>query len=316
MVGVQVFGGRSADMVVVWLPGRAGNFDAVLNGYPEDDPRAVLAAAGPSVYAIDYRTHFVDPTDPEQVTACGRWTIGVFLADVMAVLRLVRECNPGRPIVLAGHSMGGRFAYLCAARLPAGYLAGLVVLDGWVRAPTVTGTDRESLCAAIHDWQERGDIGRQPPSRSNERTARLRAWFMGQAAREPGYAGRMIGRDADADTADLVVRCLLNGDRHWPVVAELEARAMAIGLSASGLTRYDKDLTRIGTPLLAIAAGDRGPESVERAEFTARITRSRRRKVMVKQGAGHMDLVIGTRFRTEIRDEIVTWMDSLSMPPS
>jgi pimeloyl-ACP methyl ester carboxylesterase len=329
-IGLRLYGspGTSEGPICVWLPGRAGNFDAVLLGRRED-PRAVLSAAGLTVYAVDCRTAFVDPHVPWQRAMVGTWDLGTFIDDVDWVVDMTRRRHPRRPIVLIGHSTGARLAYLCAARAPRTRVSGLISLDGWVRSPPhmVSDRDRAALRHAVRIWREGKEKVRftREPERDPDRAAALSrrlALFLRSAAVGPASpAGRMIGRAADAGTAAMVARCLLAADRCWPVAAELESRAMGLDMRLPGLRTYDEHLPDISADLLNVVAGDRGAEFVPKSLYTGSLLRSTSKKEVVISGVGHMDLVIGSAFSSKVVPMILEWLEdryghSSSVPES
>jgi pimeloyl-ACP methyl ester carboxylesterase len=324
-IGLRWYGSAASreGPICVWLPGRGGNFDAVLLGRRED-PRAVLAAAGLTVCAVDYRTAFVDPRVPWQRAISGTWDLGTFIDDVDWVVDMVRRSHPGRPIVLVGHSTGARLAYLCAARAPRTRVSGLISLDGWVRSPPhmVSDHDRAALHAAVRAWRDGGEQLRlaREPERDDARAAGLsRRWalFLRSAATASANpAGRMIGRAADADTAAMVTRCLLAADRCWPVTAELESRAMGLGLPLPGLRAYDEQLPDISADLLNVVAGDRGAGFMPKSLYTGNLPCSTSKKETIISGAGHMDIIIGSVFRSKVVPMILEWLDDRYGHPS
>jgi alpha-beta hydrolase superfamily lysophospholipase len=75
---------------------------------------------GYSVYALDLRGHGRSPGKRGELRA-----FGDLREDVHAFLDLVREAEPGRPVFLMGHSMGGLIVLDYALHAPSG-LAGVV----------------------------------------------------------------------------------------------------------------------------------------------------------------------------------------------
>lgn len=137
----------AADPTTFTLPGHAG--DLVGSAWTTTDPRwvaviahgygehvgryawtaAQLNAAGASVYAADHEGH--GRSAGERVTITDFEPV---VADLDAVVDMAAAQNPGVPIVLIGHSMGGmiaaRYSQLHADRLAAVILSG-PVLGRW-----------------------------------------------------------------------------------------------------------------------------------------------------------------------------------------
>jgi pimeloyl-ACP methyl ester carboxylesterase len=188
-IGLRLYGspGTSEGPICVWLPGRAGNFDAVLLGRRED-PRAVLSAAGLTVYAVDCRTAFVDPHVPWQRAMVGTWDLGTFIDDVDWVVDMTRRRHPRRPIVLIGHSTGARLAYLCAARAPRTRVSGLISLDGGPRHRQCVQLES---CADDPRWLE-DRYGRDLERRGQEHAhAGVKAFAAAYGAKCPKAAAKI-----------------------------------------------------------------------------------------------------------------------------
>lgn len=90
-----------------------------------------LSARGLTVYADDHRG-FGRSGGPHGHVRHG----GVYLDDISRMLDEIQKRQPGAPIFLLGHSMGGIFAVHLAASEAArerGRLAGLLLLNPWIR---------------------------------------------------------------------------------------------------------------------------------------------------------------------------------------
>lgn len=331
-VGIRRYSGcldESAERpaaVCVWLPGRSGNFDSVLLADPRN-PKRLLAQAGLTVHAMDYRTHFVDPACREDVEACAAWNIGTLLADVDAVVRDARARHLRQPIILIGHSTGAKLAFLYAALHPRAGISGLVALDGWIRNPPhlISEKDRVSVRADLREYREgrktvlsahglrKYSSSHADGNREGERRSRLfREHFRHMLTSDrPETAGRMVGAAANDESTSVIIRCVLEGDSLWPALAEVEARAMASGVHEHNLPDYARDLPRVKTPLLTITAGDRGGDFVERSVYTGRLLKDAPRQELILEGFGHMDLVVGCHLGARVCRPILDWIAAL-----
>jgi alpha-beta hydrolase superfamily lysophospholipase len=307
--------------ICLWLPGRTGNFDVTLPVNPSD-PRRLLADSGVIVYAMDYRTHFVDFTRESDVAACGAWNTGVLLSDVAAAIREIHAWHPGQPIVLIGHSMGAKLAYLFAASRPDAPIGGLVILDGWLRNPPdrVRDRDRHAISSALDRWRAGdrvltnpfGTLDTAAAGGRNGRHRRLREAYLRQMLTSAGgAAGRMVGDAADARSIGMVLRCLAAGDHAWPAIVEIEARAMAMEVHGHDLPCYDRFIADVRLPLLCVIAGDRGQDFTTRVRFTAGLLRHAPRTELLLDGCGHLDLVVGCHFGERVSQPIVAWLHDL-----
>ncbi|MEU6743658.1 alpha/beta hydrolase [Streptosporangium sandarakinum] len=280
-IGLRVFAGACSPLCL-WLPGKTGNFDTVLAGDPRN-PKWLLADAGATVYAMDYRTHFA---------ADDRWGLDVLVADVAAAVDAVRARHGLQQIVLIGHSTGAKLAYLYAARHPRA-LAGLVVLDGWLCGPPhlppvpAPAPPRLSHEAAI------------PANRREQFIAYLRHSLTSE---DGAPAGRMAGPMATEESLDTLLRCVLLGDRFWPLLAEREVRAVA-----------EEEIARVKTPLLNIIAKDRGHAFTERSLHTGRLARNALRREVMLDGFGHLDLVVGCHLGMTVCRPILDWIADLQL---
>ncbi len=119
VTGVQAGAGGAALHVQSWRPAADARGTLVLlHGLAEHSGRyaeltARLVARGLAVYALDHRGH--------GRSAGPRANIGRFdwlVADAAARIRCARAEQPGKPVVLLGHSMGGAVALATALAHP------------------------------------------------------------------------------------------------------------------------------------------------------------------------------------------------------
>jgi len=121
---------------------------AIVHGYAEHSGRYEwvgnkLASAGFAVHAFDLRGH--GRSDGPRVLIRH---MKEFVSDVDVFLAHVREAEPGRPLFLLGHSMGGLISsYYTAAKRPE--LAGLVLSGPAVTPPSRTRKAMGALFGAI-----------------------------------------------------------------------------------------------------------------------------------------------------------------------
>lgn len=110
-----------------WVPDRDVRAAVlVAHGLAEHGGRYVhvgghLAAAGYAVYAIDHRGHGRSQGDRAQVDR-----LATVVEDLHTFAELVRSVQPGKPLFLLGHSLGGAVAAAYAVGYPE-ELAGLVL---------------------------------------------------------------------------------------------------------------------------------------------------------------------------------------------
>ena len=119
-----------------WRPaGAARAAIAVVHGFTEHGGRYAwaageLTAAGYSVYTLDLRGH-----GRSEGRRCFVWSLDEYLDDVDVLIEHVQQHEPGRPLFLFGHSLGGLIAARwCILRQPA--LAGLVLSGPALELPS------------------------------------------------------------------------------------------------------------------------------------------------------------------------------------
>jgi len=117
-----------------WLPAREPVAAlAVVHGYGEHSGRyaelaGVLAVAGYAVHAYDLRGHGRSGGRRGHV---GRFS--EYLDDTGLFLAAVRGDEPGRPVVLLGHSLGGLITASYVQQRPTGDLTGLALSSPFLR---------------------------------------------------------------------------------------------------------------------------------------------------------------------------------------
>lgn len=116
-----------------WLPEESGRAVLVIShGLGEHGGRYTnvvnhLVPRGIAVYALDHRGHGRSPGKQGYIRA---WS--VLVEDLRTFITFVRDQNPGRPLFLLGHSLGGNIALTYALRYPdalAGVIASAPALD-------------------------------------------------------------------------------------------------------------------------------------------------------------------------------------------
>ena len=188
--------GADDTRVLLYLPGTN------MNGAPAlTDERhnlwLYLAARGITVYALDYRSHFI-AADARDFAPMAAWTVDVYVDDATRALALVHAQMPRGKVFVAGFSRGVTLAYGLVCRAPVGQLAGLIALDGgFKRARGTNGFLSASAAERSASAAERG----------NETYAAARARFVA-AGRFADDVGAGIGWEARQS----LMRNALGGD--------------------------------------------------------------------------------------------------------
>jgi alpha-beta hydrolase superfamily lysophospholipase len=118
------------------LPGKAAGTVLLLHGYAEHSGRHAwlmerLEEAGFAVYAPDLRGH---GRSARPGVLADLDSLEAAIRDIAALLPVIRQALPERPLFLLGFSMGGMLALLFTLRHPEG-LAGLVASGAAVEIP-------------------------------------------------------------------------------------------------------------------------------------------------------------------------------------
>jgi pimeloyl-ACP methyl ester carboxylesterase len=287
----------------LYLPGRFANSDDLLSA-DADDVRVQLARAGVPLYALDYRTHFVDPADEAARDRCSAWRTAAFLDDVAAAAAAVVALAKERALAVVAHSLGAKLAYLHAVRGPSSPDA-VVVLDGWLRAPQpVDHGEMAELSSEIERWRA-GAVRVYESARWKPETG---SRFAVRALERETRAGRLSAfPDGDRDIPRLL-RLLSSYDRYWPAGQVLELRAAALGVSADGLEPFDDDLSSFRGRLLNVVAGARGAAYVERSRFTASLCGRASRTELAIDDLAHLDVVASGRARDAVAIPVARWL--------
>ncbi len=294
----------SSPFVCLYLPGRYGNSDCLLTA-DADDVRVHLALAGIPLYSLDYRTHFVDPSDPMTVAGCSSWGTTNFLDDVAAAVAAVAALARDRALAIIGHSLGAKLAYLYAARGPIVPDA-IVVLDGWLRAPQPMRSEIAGLRHEIERWRSGAiPVYKTTRWRSDSRST-VRA-----LARETAAGRLSTFPDGEQDVLRLS-RLLATYDHYWPVRQTLELRAASLGVTVLGLERFDDDLGTISGRLLNVIADARGGGYAVRSRYTAGLLRAASRTELAIADFGHLDVVASGRARDAVAIPIARWLCAAS----
>ncbi|MCB0040210.1 MAG: lysophospholipase [Caldilinea sp.] len=128
--GAQLFG-------QCWRPEQPHALVVLVHGFGEHSGRysnlvPPLTAAGYAVYALDHRGHGRSPGQRGHIDS-----FDDYLADVRALIESAKAAQPGLPVVLFGHSMGGLIVLVYAIRSPAG-LTGVVASAPMLSKPNVS----------------------------------------------------------------------------------------------------------------------------------------------------------------------------------
>jgi pimeloyl-ACP methyl ester carboxylesterase len=290
--------------IVLYLPDRHMT-SAIPTTDARDDLRLYLAQAGMQTWSLDYRSHFAQtlpadaPADPEA------FTFERYLNDVEWVLAFVRGATPAR-VVVSGFGDGAALAYALAARRPKD-VHGLIAFDG------VAGRAADDGAAGFVEgappplewstWSHLLRTTRLGPRNPSPLPGYLTA---GQALTSllfdaPAYGGNggLSAAKLGAADAGVLADYLSVGDRWWPT-----------GAVPGSVDPPDEPL-----PVLAFAAGRRGPAWVARVRAAADAFGGETATTRELRGLGHLDVLLGAAALRSVFEPSRRWIGAISQPP-
>jgi pimeloyl-ACP methyl ester carboxylesterase len=283
--------------IVLYLPGMHQNAEFIGND-ASHDLRLYLAQAGIRTWSLDWRTHAV-PADAtqEQLATVARWDAETFVDDAAWAVEFVRGAEQG-PIVVAAFSYGTSVAYALASRGEP--LAGLVIIDGAPSDGRTPSGDSSVIDVGSSrlPWPQREQLLRtvlaspsNPSPVPGYRTAGVALGdilFTSQSF--GGNGGLSAARDGVSDIRDIAL-LLSSYDRWWP-------RAAIGGRVPSPRS----------VPVIAFAAGNMGPQWVDRVRAGAKAFGGQQASVKEIPLHGHLDLLVGRLAVTEVFEPVRRWI--------
>jgi pimeloyl-ACP methyl ester carboxylesterase len=271
--------------------------------------RLYLARRHVPVWSLDYRTHFVAP-DTEGLKFMRGWSSEVFLGDAIEALDFVlekgKQTGMGK-VVVAGFSRGATFAYVLGERRTAS-VAGLVILDGV--APGALGDmgSRQRDQPAIDIGSRRLPYPKRkvlleavvanPKTPSTDPEHPTVGDHLGHilfTSRTFGGRGGLSAAREGRASIRTVAQLLLSYDRYWPTATT------GFGDAAALVQRTDR-------PVFALASTNIGTRFTEAVVSSARAAAGPAATVVVLDGYGHLDVLVGRDVRKRAFEPLVAWL--------
>jgi pimeloyl-ACP methyl ester carboxylesterase len=316
-VGINHYAATSNPVAaVLYLPGTHMNGQLALAD-ERDNLWLFLANRGITVYAIDYRSHFIPaeiPPDAPVLERMADWTAETYVGDALHGLAHIREQYPDLPVFVMGFSRGAALAYGVACLAPS-EVTGLVALDGGPKrdGDDATGVDLQAELerlrvegrwaddvAGRRGWDARQEmmqraIDDQPDGRATLARVLHGAWG----------PGRLANPDTISETAALA-RLMIGYDRYYPAVQNVEGRAIAAVRDAPH-TPVDDCWGMMTHPILAIEA-ERFAGVGASTRFSAERSGSDDVEVRTLSGFGHLDVLVARDAQQQTFEPVYRWM--------
>lgn len=297
-------------IVVLYLPGTNMNGEAAIDSERYSMP-LYMAAQGVDFWALDYRTHFIPSSTPQnRLRELGGWTDQLFESDIYAAARFIMARTGRDRIFVSGFSRGVSFAYLYAAEHPR-RVAGLVMFDGWIGhgrpgAPP-PGVYAEDVGGKHLTWNKRqallrivmnnSDAPAPIPGFANAADNLAHVVYGSRSFGGKGGLSNPFGGFADVS---VLARVLYHFDRYWPIVQDYEDPFAPPPLLAS--------LHASKIPVLAFSSTNIAPGWPEQVAASASSTGSADATVVRLDGWGHLDVICGIHARKRVFEPTVEWL--------
>lgn len=311
--------GADASLVVLYLPGTNMNGVAALTD-EQHNFWLYLAARGITVYALDYRSHFVAP-DAGDFAALAAWTTDVYVADAVQALALVRTQSPRAKVFVAGFSRGVTLAYGLACAAPGG-LAGLIALDGGFKRPPgapafgpgpvadepyaasrarflAAGRFADDVGAGI-GWDVRQALmhaaaGGDPDAQARLTQVLTNAWGSGRLA-NPG----------PISDVRVLATLMADYDRFYPSAQNVDGAAIA-GVANAPHTPVDDCWGQMALPILYVESGKFGA-ALGLVSYSATHSGSKDVTGIQLPGFGHLDVLVAEQAPRLVYEPTLQWL--------
>lgn len=322
-VGLERYRVKDAPQIaaVLFLPGTYMNGRATVLD-ENHNLWLYLANRGVTVYAMNYRTHYV-PHDEADTRVMRNWGMERFVGDAERLARFVTNLDD-MPMFVAGFSRGVGYAYALAGRVD---FAGLISLDGSFKAYRETPYDRDEAMSRL---EESGKFVSVLSSRGYEWRRNLMATaaenpngpandpdFDSAGAHLASVLHRAWGRDVLANTSrtltpvDVLGQHMLDFDWYFPQVQNIQARAIASRRDHPA-TDLDDHWGNMTLPILHFSASNMGGDMVLNGIYSASKSGSQDVTLHLLEGYGHTDVLTATSARGDVYEVIRQWIESHS----
>lgn len=320
LVGLHRYRNRSIPPVaaVFYLPGTNMNGELAISS-ENHNLWLYLANRGITVYAMDYRTHFVSH-EQVSVNFMKDWTMSSFINDADELVTHIREFEPS-PLFVAGFSRGVSYGYALSGRTR---FSGLIALDGsfksadpdgWDIAPALRQFDVRQDYASVlsrRGWEARRELMSTAAEHPDAPAMKPRYETIGQELADTLHHAWGPGRLAN--TVDRLTpiavlgRYFLDWDWYFPTIQNIEGRSLASNRDDPH-SSIDDHFGQMSLPIIWFGSSGMGPESMLSGVYSAVRSGSPDVSLHVLNGFGHTDVLVATRARTEVYSVIERWIN-------
>jgi pimeloyl-ACP methyl ester carboxylesterase len=324
--------GGASRAALLYLPGTNMNGEVAV---AEEDHNLwiFLARRGVDVYALDYRTHSVPPSELADSRFMSPWTLAAFIGDAQEALALIRRQSESPSLLfVAGFSRGVWLAYGLVATEPAGSLSGMIALDGAFKsyrpkerndfdknrkAFSDRGRWASDVAAGI-GWETRDSLmkaaGDDPAGpalgEGFDSVGEQVASILQNAWRPGGLANPLGGKSSP----EILARLLEGYDRYYPAIQNLESAAIADYDDHPGFAIDDR-WGELELPILYFGATNMGADWLLDGIYSALKSGSSDVEILVLEDYGHLDVLVGDHARKDVFEPILTWTRARAETP-
>lgn len=320
LIGLHRYRNTEVDQVasLFFLPGTNMNGElSILN--ERHNFWLFLANRGVTVYAMDYRTHFVSH-EVKSVEFMKSWTVAAFVDDAALLAGNIRALDAELPLFLAGFSRGVSYAYALTGQAE---FAGLIALDGSFKRADPAGFD---LASALQQFDSRADYASVLSRRGYDGRYKLMSSVMddpGAPASTDRYESigeelavtlhRAWGPGALANTEDeltpvrVLAQQMLDYDWYFPSIQNIEERSIA-SHADDPASDLDDHYGEMSLPIIYFGSANMGAENVLNGVYSAVKSGSRQVSLHLLGGFGHTDVLVANRARAEVFEVVDGWI--------
>jgi hypothetical protein len=312
--------------VLLYLPGTNMNGEIAVRD-ERHNLWLYLARRGVEVWALDYRTHFVPPSEPEAGghAYMADWDLETFVEDARAAAALARERSGRSDLFVAGFSRGVTLAFGVACSEPRVGVAGLVVLDGTFKSKSpeqsydfdtawqklrADGSYSTDVARAI-GWENRHRLMSAAAADPKSPSANLEHASVGDEVATLLYGAWRPGALADpvngVSRVEVLARLLDGYDRYWPAIQNAEGTSIA-SRADDPRTPIDDRWGELSLPILYFGATGMGEQWILDGVHSVAESGSEDVTVHLLEGYGHLDVLVGERAAEDVFAVVHGWM--------